>query len=74
MASRTAAIKTIEKKLAGREILAQKLEAAIEDVGNLYFEPTGYPSPLLSDWPWALPPGAGRIDINGINREVLTTP
>jgi hypothetical protein len=67
---RDAAVKIIEKKLAVRETLAVKLEAAIKDVGDLYFELTGYPSPLLSDWPWALPPGAGRIDINGINREV----
>ena len=67
---REAAIKVIAKKLDGRETLAVKLESAIEEVGNLYFELTGYPSPLISDWHFPLPRGYRQIDLNGINREV----
>jgi hypothetical protein len=70
-ADREAAIKVIEKKLTlGREALASKLEAAIKDVGKYYFQLTGFPSPLLSDWPFPMPRGYRQIDINGINREV----
>lgn len=68
---RETAIKTIQAKLARREQIASKLEAAIKDVGNLYFELTGFASPLLTDWPFSAPrPGFGRIDLGGINREV----
>jgi hypothetical protein len=70
-ADREAAIKVIEKKLAGREALASKLEAAIEDMEKYYFQLTGFQSPLLSDWPFPAPrPGFGRINLAGINREV----
>jgi hypothetical protein len=68
--ARETAVKIIEKKLAGRETLAQKLEAAIKDAGDAYFELTSYPSPLISDWHFPLPRAYRQIDINGINREV----
>jgi hypothetical protein len=67
---REAAVRNIEKKLAGREVLAEKLEQAIKDAGDAYFALTSYPSPLISDWPFPLPRGYRQIDIGGINREV----
>ena len=68
---REAAIRTIQTKLAKREQIASKLEVAIKEVGDLYFELTGFASPLLTDWPFPAPrPGFGRIDLGGVNREV----
>jgi phage terminase large subunit-like protein len=68
---REAAIAVIKKKLAGREVLAIKLEAAIKDVEKYYFQLTGFQSPVLSDWPFPSPrPSFGRINLAGINREV----
>jgi hypothetical protein len=67
---RASQIAVIEKKLAGREVLAEKLEQAIKDAGDAYFALTSYPSPLISDWHFPLPRGYRQIDLNGINREV----
>jgi hypothetical protein len=67
---REASIRTISAKLAKREQIAAKLEAAIKDAGDAYFELTSYPSPLISDWHFPLPRGYRQIDIGGINREV----
>ena len=66
---RLAAIKIIEKKLAQREELATELEAAIRKVEECYFALIGFPG-IAADWPFAMTPGFGRIDLRGIQKEV----
>jgi hypothetical protein len=66
---RQAAIKAIEKKLARREVLATELEAAIKTVEECYFALIEFPS-ITGDWPFAMTPGFGRIDLRGIQKEV----
>ena len=63
------AIRVIESKLKKREALASKLEAAIKTVEECYFALVEFPG-ITGDWPFAMSPGFGRIDLRGINREV----
>ena len=67
---RKASIAGIEKKLAAREAIAEKIDATIDQLGSLYFELLGSPS-LEPDWPFGRGPhpGWGRVDADAIRRE-----
>ena len=60
----------IEKKLAVRETIAEKIDATIDQLGSLYFELLGSPS-LEPDWPFGRGPhpGWGRVDADTVRRE-----
>ena len=65
-----AAIEVIAEKLAVRERKAAKLEAAIKAMGELYFDLISSAT-VETDWPFTAPrPNFGRIDSDGIYREV----
>ena len=66
---RQSAIKVIESKLKKRETLAAELEGAIKQVEETYFALIGFPG-ITGDWPFAMTPGFGRIDLRGIQKEV----
>lgn len=67
-ADRQTAIKVIESKLKKREALATELEAAIAAVEECYFALVEFLS-ITGDWPFAMAPGFGRIDLRGIQKE-----